>query len=210
MKIYVIGTSNSVMRNGWVFGLKHNKNLEVINLSVGRTPSLMHLSKVMLHSKELKEADLIIIDHIINDINYYIPKIGDSYHKYIKDFYILISSLGVPILNLIFPIYNLGNRENGIKNLEKIVELCKQFSIYYINFNTLNLSFDYYEDDVHLRAELAYFIGLELSKVLLQNSLEVSNIMLPFFKTSKTTFLIPSSYDTDCNSSPPLKSKLLM
>jgi predicted ABC-type ATPase len=35
-------------------------------------------------------------------------------------------------------------------------------------------------------------------------------IMLPFFKTSKTTFLIPSSYDTDCNSFSPLKSKLLM
>jgi len=36
------------------------------------------------------------------------------------------------------------------------------------------------------------------------------NIMLPFSKTSKTTFLIPSSYDTDCNSFPPQKSKLLI
>lgn len=35
-------------------------------------------------------------------------------------------------------------------------------------------------------------------------------IMHPFFKTSKTTFLIPSSYDTDCNSFPPLKSRLLI
>jgi hypothetical protein len=38
----------------------------------------------------------------------------------------------------------------------------------------------------------------------------VQGIMLPFFQTSKTTFLIPTSYDTDCNSFPPLKSKLLI
>ena len=35
-------------------------------------------------------------------------------------------------------------------------------------------------------------------------------IMLPFFKTSKTTFLISSSYDTDGNSFSPLNPKLLI
>ena len=35
-------------------------------------------------------------------------------------------------------------------------------------------------------------------------------IMLPFFQTSKSTFLIPPHYDTDCNSLSPLKPKLLM
>jgi hypothetical protein len=43
-----------------------------------------------------------------------------------------------------------------------------------------------------------------------ETSTPIDEHSLPFFKTSKTTFLIPSSYDTDCNSFPPLKYKLLM
>ena len=34
------------------------------------------------------------------------------------------------------------------------------------------------------------------------------NIMHPFFKTSKSIFLIPPHYDTDCNSLSPLNPKL--
>ena len=35
-------------------------------------------------------------------------------------------------------------------------------------------------------------------------------VMHLFFKTTKSTFLIPPHYDTDCNSFSPLNPKLLM
>ena len=52
--------------------------------------------------------------------------------------------------------------------------------------------------------------GKVKQKIVKHMGTAMEGIMLPFFKTSKTTFLIPSSYDTDCNSFPPLKSKLLI
>ena len=37
----------------------------------------------------------------------------------------------------------------------------------------------------------------------------ITNIIVPFFNTSKTSFLIPPFYDTSGNSFSPFKSKLL-
>jgi len=68
--------------------------------------------------------------------------------------------------------------------------------------------------DTILKERIAFF-QTNMNNKNLQIHTEISPkkvfiIMLPFSKTSKTTFLIPSSYDTDCNSFPPPKSKLLI
>ncbi len=52
----------------------------------------------------------------------------------------------------------------------------------------------------------------DISKLLLKfdNEGKGETIMLLFFQTGKTTFLISPHYDTDCNSFSPLNPKLLM
>ena len=68
---------------------------------------------------------------------------------------------------------------------------------------------DFITQQVTIEAQLLdQNISLD-EKIVLQEAQE-KTIMLPFFQTSKKTFLISPHYDTDCNSLSPLKPKLLM
>ncbi|MDN2664389.1 hypothetical protein OW492_13515 [Psychromonas sp. 14N.309.X.WAT.B.A12] len=118
MKIIIVGTSNSVMGNkGFIESLRIDN--EVIQLSSGRTPFLCTLKTIMLNQKLIESSDILIIDHYINDINFYVLEKGPDYIKMVKDFYIYLSSLNVNVLNLMFPILGLKSRKayNFMKKL---------------------------------------------------------------------------------------------
>lgn len=162
-KVYVIGTSNSVIRNGWIEGLKTNKDLEVVNLSRGGSPVFMHIATVMLKRNELENADLIILDHAVNDINCYMPALRDRYLSYIDDLMALVSTLNKPVINMIFPILTLKKKSYGAQIREYVGRLCKQYGYYLLDFNRYTLNQKYYMDDLHLRREVAFFLGMELT-----------------------------------------------
>ena len=108
MKIVVLGTSNSVMGNkGFLQSLSISH--EVIQLSSGRVPFYYHVLTLMKHLDVVMEADVVLLDHYVNDVNYYSRMMGDDYHQNLDEFYMSLSSLNVRILNVLFPIFGIEN-----------------------------------------------------------------------------------------------------
>lgn len=76
MKIVILGTSDSVMgQKGFVRALRQRH--EVVNLSAGRVGVAFHLNRIIEHYEMIESADLLIIDHYINDVNGFGPHLGD-------------------------------------------------------------------------------------------------------------------------------------
>lgn len=56
------------MRGSYVSALQENH--EVVNLSIGRIPVIMHLKMILDRKAEIEQGDLLIIDYYINDMMY--------------------------------------------------------------------------------------------------------------------------------------------
>lgn len=87
---------------------------EVINLSVGRTPVLMHIKTILDKKEEIEQGDILIIDHYINDMMSYAADYGSDYQVYVEDLYKILSSLNINTINLLFPILRYKCHKNVI------------------------------------------------------------------------------------------------
>lgn len=165
MKIFVIGTSNSVMRGSYASALQENH--EVVNLSIGRTPVLMHLKMILERKAEIEQGDVLIIDHYINDMMYYAAAYKEDYWLYVEDLYKLLASLNINVINILFPIRGYKQHPN-FAHYQKIIELGKTYKLSRLDLNKSGFLWDDYGDYIHLRNRRSYEFGLWLGAELSQ------------------------------------------
>lgn len=162
MKILVVGTSNSVMGNkGYIEALRLEH--EVVQLSSGRTPFYSCMKTIVNNKDEIENSDLLVIDHYINDVNFYGDILGDSYREHLDIFYSYLSSLNVNILNLMFPIKNLKDKPS-IDLYHQTKSLCEKYDISVLDLNEYDVPKEFYKDEVHLTHDTSYALGLSLNK----------------------------------------------
>ncbi|MBD8496256.1 hypothetical protein [Pseudomonas syringae] len=76
MNILILGTSNSVIKNGWVDGLKIScPDCIITNLSIGASPGIQFASKINL---DYSLYDYVFFDSVPNDEDYQYSNIGYS------------------------------------------------------------------------------------------------------------------------------------
>lgn len=167
-KIGVIGTSNSVMISNYIDALKID--FEVVNFSSGRVPVFYHIRTLLSFQAEISSCDYIIIDHYINDYNFYSNKLGADYIKHIENFYLMLSGLNIPIVNMLFPIFRIDNDTCYYKD---VLRLSNEYGFHSLNLNDYDFQKEHFSDSVHLIKEVSFFIGLELSNYLTNNDLDV-------------------------------------
>lgn len=182
MNIVIIGTSNSVMKNSYVKSLSlHNI---VTNLSTGRVPVFYHIRTILLNMDKLYEADVIIIDHYINDINFYYEKI-DDYTFHTENLYKILGSLNKPVLNLLFPCKKIKEK-NTIDYYCYIKKLTKNYGLWLLDLNEYGFEETHFTDVLHLKRNVSYIIGNMLSYTLhnhvnLNEKREVSFFNNPYY-----------------------------
>ncbi|WP_430459470.1 hypothetical protein ACQUQU_09650 [Thalassolituus sp. LLYu03] len=160
MKIAVIGTSNSVMKGGYVGALRASH--DVTNFSSGRVPYYAHVKTLLKNEEQLRQFDLIILDHYINDVNYYVSRMPDSYAERLVDFYALLARLKVPVLNIVFPIVNLS-LSKSYWYYEKVKHLSERFDFFTLDLNLVLFEPSMYKDSIHLKKEVSYYFGCWLA-----------------------------------------------
>ena len=107
--IILLGGSNSVMVNGLQKGLREYAN--VTNLALGATTSIQNLYELKREKNQeaIKNADLIVTESNINDIDQHaanncaLPL--NIIFKNLQYFYQTLYSLNKPVCIIIFPFY---------------------------------------------------------------------------------------------------------
>ncbi len=163
-KVIVIGTSNSIMgRKGFIKSLSIEH--EVINLSSGRVPFYFHIKTIEENKELIESSDLFIIEHYVNDVNFYAEKLGNKYYQECEYLYQLLSTINTNIINLLFPIKDLGQRPT-FNYYKRVKQLTKQYNISIIDLNDYKFESHHYCDPIHINYKASYILGLSLSKII--------------------------------------------
>ncbi|WP_025564755.1 hypothetical protein [Psychromonas sp. SP041] len=169
MKIVVIGTSNSVMGgNGFIKALMLDH--EVIQLSSGRVPFFYHIKTIENNKALIESSDLLLIDHYINDVNFYSEALGEEYNQLCEDFYYLLSSINTRIINVLFPIRDLKKRDT-ITYYEQIKKSSRLYSLCVLDLNETPFSRHHFSDNIHITHDASYALGIVLGKELLDSDI---------------------------------------
>lgn len=158
MKIAILGTSNSAMSCAYADAIRQRH--EVINFSVGRVPATFHIRTILNKWTTLAQCDLIILDHYINDVNTYLPRTS-AYLPHVQSLYSLLAQLQRPVLNVLFPISDLPFRPEYWYP-EYIKQLSSSAGFSCIDLNVWPFTPSSFEDELHLRREVSYAIGIYL------------------------------------------------
>lgn len=165
MNIFVLGTSNSIMQGNYTTALRQEHN--VFNISVGRSPVLLHIKTIIDRKEEIETGDLLIIDHYINDMMSYASDYGTDYQVYVEDLYKLLSSLNINVINLLFPI-NRCKKHKNYTYYHNLIELSKKYRITLLDLNRSKFLEDDFFNNTHLLNEKSYEFGLWLSNEISQ------------------------------------------
>lgn len=160
-KIYILGTSNSVIGvKGYAeaLGLRHN----VTNRSSGRSSLAYHVCHILQNRVEIEAHDLLIIDHYGNDANFYRGFFGEKYSKYLAMYYQLLATLNVPVLNLMFP--RLTQKYPEVHGLVR--DIAERHGITSVDLNEAGFRRDHFMDAVHINYHSSYMMGIFLSQAL--------------------------------------------
>ena len=164
MKIVVVGTSNSVIGNkGYLvsLGVEHN----IVQLSQGRTNFYHHITTILNNREMIEAADVLIIDHYVNDVNFYYEKLEAEYSDICEQFYQLLSALNTHVVNILFPIIDLKTRES-FEVYRVVNNLSKQYKINLLDLNTYKLNNSFFRDKIHINTATSYALGIVLSSAL--------------------------------------------
>ncbi|AYF02103.1 hypothetical protein PY32053_02506 [Paracoccus yeei] len=162
LRIAVLGTSNSVMKNGYTTAL--SSQCEVIRIVSGRKPVFGVLQALMANLDRLRDCDMIVLDHYINDMAFYADHIPpEIYRRHVLNLYALLAAIGTPVVSLLLPLRDLdpGNahyrfvREEGLRHGFALIDL-----------NGQGFKWHHFWDRLHLRHHVAYMVGLRLSEIL--------------------------------------------
>lgn len=91
MKILILGTSNSLLRTGWVDGLRVGiPEAEIHNLSIGASPGIQFSSKLDI---DFSYYDFVFFDSIPNDEEYYSWNLSKQNKEDIDFFFNIIENI---------------------------------------------------------------------------------------------------------------------
>ena len=186
--IILLGGSNSVMVNGLQKGLREYAN--VTNLALGATTSIQNLYELKREKNQeaIKNADLIVTESNINDIDQHaanncaLPL--NIIFKNLQYFYQTLYSLNKPVCIIIFPFYFKNHQL--INNMHRF--LANYFGLNIIdiqNYYAINKLVDFGSKfDHHQLSVINHNIGKEIAKNI--DCFKISNknldINLPEFK----------------------------
>ena len=186
--IILLGGSNSVMVNGLQKGLREYAN--VTNLALGATTSIQNLYELKREKNQeaIKNADLIVTESNINDIDQHaanncaLPL--NIIFKNLQYFYQTLYSLNKPVCIIIFPFY--FKNYQLINNMHRF--LANYFGLNIIdiqNYYAINKLVDFGSKfDHHQLSVINHNIGKEIAKNI--DCFKASNknldINLPEFK----------------------------
>lgn len=164
MKIIIIGTSNSVMGvRGYIKALQIEN--EVKYFSLGRCNFYHHINVVLQNRELIESSDLLIIDHYVNDVQSYYLRLEHDYEKLLSDFYSLLSTLNVHLLNVLFPIQNLS-KFYGFAAYDIVKNLSRKHKISILDLNEYNIDDSCFQDRIHLSHDYSFSFGVILNKAL--------------------------------------------
>lgn len=167
MNICIIGTSNSIISNGYTLGIQKFPSINNLEKnSIGASPSIIipyFASKI-----DFTSYDWLVIDTAINDRNYYIYKSIEA--KQIREFleygiYRAIEKNCIPLL-LLMPSRKAFNKETISGSLyHKIAKEYNvpivdgfEFTRQYASQNNISIH-NCFKDDFHLKPEIAFELG---------------------------------------------------
>lgn len=162
MNIVVIGTSNSVMRNNYVNSLGEAHS--VTNLSCGGVSVFFHIMTILKNQEILKNADVVIVDHYINDCNYYHQAI-DDYRLHTGNFYKILRLFKKPVINILFPVTEF-KLASSWGHCDYVRKLSKEHGFFLLDLNECGFQAGSYADSTHLKRNISYVIGLYLNNIL--------------------------------------------
>ena len=187
--IVLLGGSNSVMVNGLQKGLREYAN--VTNLALGGTTSIQNLYELYRpkNQEAIKNADLIITESNINDIDHHLCKYKqfslDNIFEELFYLYTKLYLLHKPICIIILPLYYDNYR---------VINNMHRFLVNYYGFNIVDVN-HYYEENslVEFGKKFSYHqmnvVSRNIGKGIAKNidkfkasDKVIENIYLPEFK----------------------------
>lgn len=161
MKITVIGTSNSIAGNrGFITALRQHH--EVVNLSAGRNSFYFHINCLLERWDDLCNSDLVLIDHCINDINFYARLLGSEYPKALNQFYTMLGFLNTRVVNLLFPWFPNRKADDPIR--DTIISASEAHGICVLDLQKAGFRAEHFSDMMHLNRAASFFFGSVLSR----------------------------------------------
>lgn len=139
MNVVIVGTSNSLIKNGFKEGFSNSKDLQITNLSIGGCCAIQHVERMLSHQKIMVEADILILDSLVNDIVFSMT--GEAEIPFMLDaitaMYEIASSMNKPVFSVLFPTkHHLGEIE-GNELYEHHISECKRLSIAVIDLYSI-------------------------------------------------------------------------
>lgn len=166
MNVLILGTSNSVLKNGWVCGFRDalGADLNLVNASVGASPSSQFAGWC---ASDLTKFNFVIFDAIVNDENLGVPYVGS------RDFR----------ARLLFEMFStIASQTNlivlGFANDRHALEKSDVYNLYAVTTTAVDSLFisvvDFaltrraptFKDHAHISVPIAYEFGMDLAKKL--------------------------------------------
>lgn len=174
MKILILGTSNSVRRNGWVKGLSDRLvDSEVSNLSIGASPGLQFS---VFARMDFSVYDYVFFDSLPNDEEYFLKTNSfKNYNFYNEIYFEFLSTIASQTKLVIIAIPLLATLHNTTiiyRTRELLARrlgaqfLCFKHIIENINAFSNSLIDNLYDMDPHPTEFIANFIGSMVAQVL--------------------------------------------
>lgn len=204
MNVYLIGTSNSIFKNGYSAGIAESKGVSFFAKgSIGASPSV--IIPYFLSKTNISDYDWLVIDTSINDRNFYLHNAITI--KQIKEFveYGIIKAINnkcVPFL-LIMPTLDRFGKKSISSNIYYELSHKHRIPLFdgykYLESYSRDKNIDIkscFKDPFHVLPEIAYHIGTTLVKVMRKTALTISkrrltvefrNIHLPNLTNSYIT-----------------------
>jgi len=194
MNILILGTSNSLLKNGWTFGLKNIlKDAEIENLSVGASPGIQFST---LLNCNFSKYDIVFFDSIPNDEEYFFK--AKNYINYNNEniLFELLSTISSQTQLIIMGFCNRWslNEESIIYSTRK--KIAKKIGAHFIDIRKILLLYQYiglydslYETHpAHPLAKISYEIGEIIANEILKNTILKKETPINFTKNFQVNF----------------------
>lgn len=171
-KILIVGESNSVMKGGWVSGFSSNfdDDVVIVNRSIGSTGVLNVIHQLLEVGDEIKEFDAILLEHLVNDVKFYIDN-KDDYFNWLDCLYSALVSSGISVMVVAYSRHDLDFEGNAF--LAEILEFfkTKEINVYDVSFKLNNIKgsrraskvSELYKDSAHPLPAVSYEIGIDIA-----------------------------------------------
>lgn len=177
MKVLILGTSNSILNNGWSFGLKAAlQGHEITSMCVGASPGIQFADKMSL---DFKVYDYVFFDSIPNDEEYARNARGyvfnENNEKVMEEMYSTISSQTNLIILGFCNRWSFFEESMVYKSRRNIAQAigCQFVDIktllkVHLNENSVNSLYESHQ--AHPKRELSYDIGEAIGNEILNHS----------------------------------------